>query len=176
MSLPLTRSASKPLMRRAKGPSPVFTHSPPHALLHLLQKVPCQLSLVLTFFVVVVLVYFYVQFLMNSRSFTSDSKSAQLLTLFVQSWTCSHRFTCQLSWGFGCWALWSVCRQPLQSLFWSHTVKSIMRMWALWSEEQLFWIWESCARLSVLLNIEWSEPSDINSLDLDWRLQLKSVC
>lgn len=36
MSLPLTRSASRPLMRRAKGPSPMFTHSLPHVLLQLL--------------------------------------------------------------------------------------------------------------------------------------------
>lgn len=33
MSLPLTCSASKPLTRRAKGPSPMFTRSPPHDLL-----------------------------------------------------------------------------------------------------------------------------------------------
>lgn len=42
MSLPLIRSASRPLMRRAKGPSPMFTHSPPHALLQLLWKVQWQ--------------------------------------------------------------------------------------------------------------------------------------
>lgn len=33
MSLPLTRSASRPLMRQAKGPSPPFTHSPHRSLL-----------------------------------------------------------------------------------------------------------------------------------------------
>lgn len=39
MSLPLTRSASRPLTRRAKGPSPLFTHSPPRSLLLPLWKV-----------------------------------------------------------------------------------------------------------------------------------------
>lgn len=40
MSLPLTRSASRPLMKRARGPSPVFTHSPPRAPLQPPSKVP----------------------------------------------------------------------------------------------------------------------------------------
>lgn len=46
MSLPLIRSASRPLMRRAKGPSLMFTHSPPRVLLQPLWKVQRQPFLV----------------------------------------------------------------------------------------------------------------------------------
>ena len=65
MSLPLICSASRPLMRRAKGPSPMFTHSPPHALLQLLSKVQRQTSLSrsLSLFISVFLSLFFISFL-----------------------------------------------------------------------------------------------------------------
>lgn len=117
MSLPLIRSASRPLMRRAKGPSPMFTHSPPHALLQLLWKVQwqhffsfflspsCVLSLspscVLSFFSSISHTHYlslYPSLSLSSRCgsalFTNthrwhtDSQCAQLLTSVDPSLTC----------------------------------------------------------------------------------------
>lgn len=110
MSLPLIRSASRPLMRRAKGPSPMFTHSPPHALLQPLWKVQWLQFLFLSPSAFLAVSLFLstgcgsaLIIFTNSQCWRADDQWAQLLTSVDPSLTCiwlrpsSPRFTCWLS-------------------------------------------------------------------------------
>lgn len=134
MSLPLTRSASRPLMRRAKGPSPMFTHSPPHALPQPLWKVHRQPLLFLSSTILCgsVLIIFT-----NTYCWHTDSQCAQLLTSGDPNWTCiwlrsnNQRFTCQLSSWVGLFG------SVVQPVFWSCMLKVVMRMWVLYSVSPL---------------------------------------